>query len=302
MDKKNKPGVIYAILASLLWGILPMYWNLINYIPSIQILAHRIIWSFVFTSLLLFLNKQLSNLKTTVLEKTDIKLIFLASAVITLNWGLYIWAVNNNHILESSMGYYIYPLISVLCGVIFFKEKLDVYQKISLALALTGVIIVVVQYGKIPWVSLTLAVTFAYYGVLKKLIKVDSTIGLALETGIVTPIALIYIITKQLNGTGVLGSISAVDLLLLIGSGIVTAGPLLLLSIAAKKIPLSTLGFTQYISPTLGLLIGIFVYHENFTMTHLVSFCFIWCGLIIYSLSQTKLIKKRCQDEHNPYL
>jgi chloramphenicol-sensitive protein RarD len=292
LDSKNMSGVTYAVLASLLWGILPIYWNLINYIPSIQILAHRIVWSFVFTSLLLLLNKQLSSLKAIVSKKTDIKLIFLASAVITINWGLYIWAVNNNQILESSMGYYIYPLISVLCGVAFFKEKLDVCQKVSLALALTGVIIQVVQYGKIPWVSLLLAVTFAYYGVLKKLIKVDSTIGLALETGIVTPIALIYILTKQLNGTGVLGSISAVDLLLLIGSGIVTAGPLLLLSIAAKKIPLSTLGFTQYISPTLGLIIGIFVYHEHFTMTHLVSFCFIWCGLIIYSLSQTELIER----------
>lgn len=302
MDIKNTSGGVgHAIIASVLWGILPLYWNLIDHIPSTQILAHRIVWSLIFMSLLLLFNKRLPDLKKTVCNAIDIKFILMASVFITANWGLYIWAVNNNRILETSLGYYILPLISIMFGMLFFKEKLDAYQKISLIFAFVGVIILVAKYGTIPWVSLLLAITFAFYSVLKKMIKIDSIIGLVLETGFIAPIALIYIIANQLSGSGVLGHISITQTLLLLGSGIATAGPLLFHSLATKKISLSTLGFTQYISPSLSLLIGIFVNHEPFTTTHLVSFCFVWCGLVIYSVSQLNSIKKKNSRQTSIY-
>lgn len=191
------------------------------------------------------------------------------------------------------MGYYINPLIVVFIGVLFFKERLDYWQIAALTLAFVGVCILTVQYGKIPWVSLILAFSFALYGALKKLINVQSMLGLALETALIMPFAVLLIVSRQLSGTGAIGVITSFSTLLLIGSGVVTAVPLLLFAKGAKRIPLSTLGVTQYISPTISLLLGIFVYHESFTSTHLISFGFIWCGVLVYSISQINLATKK---------
>jgi chloramphenicol-sensitive protein RarD len=292
MPSRTKIGVIYASMAYTLWGILPLYWKLIDAIPAFEILAHRIFWAFIFVGLLLLRNSQWKEVLESAKNKRNLFLITLAAITVTINWGTYIWSVNSNHIVEASLGYYMNPLIVVFFGVVFLKEKLTVWQGTALSLAALGVIILTVQYGKVPWISIVLAASFALYGLLKKLTNVGSMISLAIETAIVSPLALIYIAQSQLKGVGALGNVSASQTILLICSGAITAIPLLLFGEGAKRIPLATLGFTQYISPTISLIFGIFLFHESFTTVHLISFGFIWLSLIIYSISQTSLIGK----------
>jgi len=286
-------GFMYGVAAYMLWGFLPLYWKLLDQLPAMEILAHRILWSFVFVCAILYFSRQSQTCMEVLKDKSNIIRILCATVLITTNWGLYIWAVTSNRILESSMGYYMNPLIVVALGVVILKEKLNTWQIVSLIMAAIGVCIITISYGRIPWVSLILALTFALYGLMKKTIPVGSTVGLALETAMLMPFILTYIIIRQVNGVGALGSVSAMTTLILMGSGIATALPLLWFSEGARRIPLSSMGFLQYISPTISLLLGVFVYKEQFTQTHMLSFGFIWCGLIIYSISQVNLMRKR---------
>ena len=294
-------GFCYGLAAYTVWGFLPLYWKLLQMIPSTEILAHRIFWSFFYVIIILSIQGKGRLLKETLMDKRAVKLIAAASVLITVNWGLYIWAVNNNHVVESSMGYYINPLIVVLLGTVVLKEKLNFWQIISLVFAVVGVLILTIQYGKFPWVSLLLALSFALYGLFKKLIQADSLVGLALETMLIMPFAMGFILIKQGYGTGVIGAIPLKTTILLLCSGLATATPLLWFAKGAKRIPLSTMGFLQYISPTISLLLGILVFKESFTGTHLISFGFIWCGLIIYSLSQLGIIKNRQKETLEKY-
>ena len=299
MKNTNNPhdstlvGFIYGIAAYILWGFLPLYWKLLDQIPATEILAHRILWSFVFMFAILSFNRQLKSCIEVLKDWSMIVRILCATILITINWGLYIWAVTSGRILESSMGYYMNPLIVVVLGVLILKEKLNIWQTVSLIMAAIGVCIITISYGQIPWVSLMLALSFALYGFMKKTIPVGSTVGLGLETAFLTPFVLAYIIIKQASGIGALGSISTATTFILMGSGVATALPLLWFSKGAKRIPLSSIGFLQYISPTISLLLGVFVFKERFTQTHMLSFGFIWCGLIIYSISQVNQMRKK---------
>jgi len=285
-------GVLYALLAFVLWGGLPLYWKVLKTVSAEEILSNRIIWSFVFVSILMTMFKQWDKFILILKSKRNLKLIFLCSIMITVNWFTYIWAVNNNHIVYTSLGYYINPLFSVFLGVSVLKEKINKMQAISLLLAAIGVILVTIQYGKIPWIALTLAISFGLYGLFKKMLTVDSMTGLTLETAILMPVALAFVLFKQITGIGALGTDSILTTVLLIGAGIVTATPLLFFAKAAKRVELSTIGFLQYISPTIGLILGITVYKENFTSVHIISFGFIWLALIIYSFSNTSFKKE----------
>lgn len=289
----QKKGVIYAAASYTLWGILPAYWKLIDNVFSMEILANRILWAFVFVSLIITYNKQWEEIKSALLDKKQVFYIFISSILITINWGLYIWTVNSDRILDASLGYYINPLFVSVIAVVFFKEKLDRYKVTALALAFIGVIILTIQYGKFPWVSIALAVSFGLYGAMKKFVKANSITGLALETAIITPFTIIYIAFRQISGQGAFGREPLGVILLLMGAGIVTAIPLLLFAKGAKRIPLTTLGFTQYISPTISLILGVFVYNESFNAAHMISFCFIWLGLVVYSISQLGLLKNK---------
>jgi chloramphenicol-sensitive protein RarD len=228
-------------------------------------------------------------------DKKQVFYIFIASILIAFNWGLYIWAVNSDKIVDASLGYYINPLFAVALGMLIFKEKLNYWQAGALLLAAMGVIIKTLQYGKIPWVSLGLAVSFGLYGAMKKLIRTNSIVGLTLETTMLVPVAGLYIAARQMNGVGAFGREPIGVILLLIGSGIVTAVPLLLFSSGAKRLPLSVLGFTQYISPTISLFIGVFVFREVFTSVDMISFGLIWIALTIYSFSQIGLFKREVE-------
>ncbi len=297
MTSKVKEGVIYSILSYLLWGILPLYWKSIESIPPFEILAHRIFWAFLFVGIILIKNSQIKEAIKVIKNKRNLLFIFLSACMVTLNWGLYIWSVNSHHIVQASLGYYINPLIVVFFGVVFLKEKLTKGQILALIIAATGVLVLTVEYGKVPWISISLAVTFALYGLLKKLTNAGSMISLGIETALVTPFALIYILYKQATGVGALFHISGLETVLLICSGAVTAIPLILFAKGAKRVPFSTLGFIQYISPTMSLLIGVFVFNETFTTVHLISFGCIWLSLLIYSLSETKLFKKKKSEK-----
>lgn len=293
MRNEKTVGVIYAVAAYTLWGILPIYWKLINSVFPIEILSNRIVWAFVFTIIIVGVTKQWQEIRYIWQDKKQMLQICLASILIAFNWGLYIWAVNSDRIVDASLGYYINPLFAVALGVVVFKEKLTFWQGSALIIAAIGVLIKTMQYGKIPWISLGLAISFALYGAIKKSIKANSIVGLTLETTMLTPIALAYIATRQFGGVSAFQTESKVVILLLIGAGVVTAVPLLLFASGARRLPMSVIGFTQYISPTISLFIGIFLYGESFTGVDLVGFGFIWIALIIYSVSQINVVRSK---------
>lgn len=295
MNKSDyKQGVLEAGLSYLIWGLLPIYWKFLGEVNSDEILANRVVWSFVFMILLLAVTKKIGRLRETIVQlmsqKQQLFALIIASLLISGNWYIYIWAVNSGHMIEASLGYYINPLVSVLLGMIFFKEKMNVLQIISLVLAFIGVLVLTINYGSFPWVSLTLALSFGLYGLAKKMIKLDSAIGLTLETMIVTPLGIIYMAYLFMKGSNAIFTISPSIDMLLLGAGVATATPLLYFAKGAQKIPLSTLGFLQYIAPTISLMLGVFVYGEHFSRIHLLAFVFIWSALTIYSFSKSKLI------------
>ncbi|WP_035322486.1 EamA family transporter RarD [Peribacillus kribbensis] len=288
---KENEGVFYAALSYVIWGIVPIYWKWIQDVPAVEILAHRVFWSFIFMVILLLCTRKwrafTSYFREIVKQPRRLAALLAASVLVSANWGIFIWAVNSGRILETSLGYYINPLVSVLLGVAVLKEKLTLVQIISFVLAVAGVLILTIHYGNIPWVSLLLAVTFGLYGLAKKMISADSAVGLTLETFMVTPLALGYMVYIGAESKAMFFTTPAHSLLLA-GGGVITALPLLYFAKGAQKVPLSMLGFLQYIAPTLTLILGVFVYHETFTKTHLVAFIFIWSALTLYTLSKAK--------------
>jgi chloramphenicol-sensitive protein RarD len=287
----EKIGVLYAALAYFLWGILPLYWKMLDNVPAEEILAHRIFWSFVFMVVLIFITRQTSLLREQIKKAAkhpkQAAAIILAACLISINWFIYIWAVNHEHLVEASLGYYINPLISVMLGMIVLKERLNMWQIVSFILAMIGVLIITVRYGSFPWIAISLALTFGLYGLAKKMTTFDSTIGLTFETMIVTPISLFYIMFLHAKGISSF-TVTSWQTLLLIGAGPATALPLLYFAKGAKRISLSMVGFLQYIAPTISLLLGIFLFNESFTKTHLYSFSFIWAALVIFSFAKTR--------------
>ncbi|GAB6181841.1 EamA family transporter RarD [Desulfotomaculum defluvii] len=295
MDIKKSNSHSHGILtvggSYLLWGILPVYWKLVQSVPSHEILAHRFLWSFVFGLLLLLVigkfRSFISELHHIVIHPKVLFTMFLASALISVNWFTYIWAVNHNHIIETSLGYYLNPLLSVLLGIIILKEKLSFWQMLSFFLAAIGVLNMALHSGAMPWIVITLASSFALYGLIKKMVNVSAITGITVETLLMTPFALLYLYYAHNNGVSSFGLDVPHISLLLMGAGVVTAVPLILFSSGAKHLPLSLVGFLQYISPTMALILGVYIYHEPFNSAHLLSFSIIWFALLIFSLAKT---------------
>ncbi|MGD6967916.1 EamA family transporter RarD [Rossellomorea vietnamensis] len=298
---EEQSGIIYTAFSYFLWGILPIYWKWLDHVPPDEILANRIFWSFWFMIVFLIVIKKFPEFWKMIkgMMKTKKKLAALATAslLISLNWFIYIWAVNTNQMVEASLGYYINPLVSVLLGVFILREKMTKAQVISFVLAAAGVLVLTASYGRFPWIAVGLAVSFGLYGLAKKLIKVDSDIGLTLETMTSAPFALIYLIYLSSQGNISLFHLSAGTDWLLIAGGAVTAVPLLYFAKGAQRIPLYMVGFLQYIAPTLTLILGVFFYGEPFTQTHLVAFAFIWSALTIFSVSRMKRVKRRTKAQ-----
>ena len=290
MDKDYKLGVVYGLGAYLMWGVLPIYWKLLHEVPALEILASRFIWSAVFVGLLLCLMGKLQMfLEETkgVFSTWKTGLTMLAAAItISFNWGIFIWAVEDGRIVETSMGYYINPLVSVLFGMLFLGERLNKLQVIAVICACIGIGAMIVKNGSLPWVSVSLAATFAFYGLLKKIIKVNALTSIMLETLILSPVAIGYLLHLSSNGGNSYETCGAGTIALMMGAGAVTATPLIFFTNCAKLLPLKMVGFMQYIAPTISLLIGVFMYGEAFTFTHAIAFGCIWTGLAFFICSQ----------------
>ena len=276
-------GILYAIFAYLIWGAMPLYWHLLADITPYEIVAHRVLWSAV---LMLILSVIIFKTDFRPILKSGKKMLYLlcTSALITLNWALYIWAVANGHIVDASLGYYINPFVNVLLGVLFLKERLSGMQKIAIALAFVGVAYLTYNYGTFPFIALILACTFAFYALLRKKACVEAMPALTVETAIALPVALGFLVMTFVNHTNSYALSDITTLLLIMLAGPITAIPLFLFGKATETVSMTTLGFVQYLSPTLQLLIGILVFHEAFTHAHAICFCFIWLGLILYSV------------------
>jgi chloramphenicol-sensitive protein RarD len=286
-NDKTRYGLLCGVFSYIIWGVLPIFWKLIRDVPAYETLAHRILWSFVLVAILVLVRGDMAKLLDILRDKRSLAYIAVCSLLITFNWFLFIWCVNNGHIVDSSLGYYINPLMSVFLGTFVLKERLDLGQKAAIAVAAAGVVTMIVVYGSFPWIPMSLAASFAVYGLLKKKIALDSSAGLAVETLITAPFALVFLSYLGIGGNGAFGS-SLFTTAILVLSGIVTAVPLLLFAEGAKLVKLSTIGFLQYISPTISLFIGIFLYNEKLTEANMIGLCFIWAALAVYSYSMLR--------------
>lgn len=281
VTKMNK-GILNGLAAYALWGFFPIYWKFLHNVAALQVIGHRIGWSFLLLIAITLLTKQWDVFRSAALKPNVIGIYTIAAILLTINWLVYVWGVNSGFIVETSLGYFINPLLSVLLGVIFLRERLRAAQWIPVGIAAIGVIYLTLIYGRLPWIALTLAFSFGVYGLVKKLAPLGSLFGLTLETAIVFPVALIYLLWVEYGGTGAFLHEGALTNILLIGAGAVTTIPLLMFASAAKQIPLSVVGLLQYIAPTLQFLIGIFIYGEPFDKSHLIGFGIVWVALIIF--------------------
>ena len=290
MQQNRNIGILAALGCYVLWGILPLYWHMMAEAEANEILAHRIIWSLVFMLAVLTFTGRLTLFKKDCHDLFHNKkrgaMLVAAAVIISLNWLTFIWAVNHNHVIDTSIGYYINPLVNVLFGVAIFGETLSGPKKLSIALAAVGIFLMTWQIGKLPWISVALALTFGSYGALKKALRLDPFTSITLETLLLFPFAFYYTAGLTVAGAAHFGPATPALSLLLAGAGVATAVPLILFSYGANLLPLNVLGFFQYISPTMTLLLGIFFFNEPFGMTQLFTFGFIWLALLVFTVSE----------------
>jgi len=279
-------GTVYAVAAYLTWGLFPIYWRWLHSVPALQVISHRMLWSCLLLAAVLALTGRWRQFRASVLSARVIGFYLAAALLVGCNWLIYVWAVNAGHVVETSLGYFINPLLSVLLGVCFLGERLRPLQWLPLALAAVGVLLLALFYGRVPWIALSLGGSFALYGLVKKTAPLNSLYGLTLETGLLFPLALVYLLYCQVDGQGALLHQGARIDALLIGGGLVTTVPLLLFAAAARRIPLSLIGVLQYITPTLQFLIGVLLFREPFSERQLLGFGLVWAALIIFAAEQ----------------
>lgn len=275
-------GNVFALGAYLSWAVFPIYWKLLSGIDALQLSSHRIVWSFLLLLVFLIVSGQSGEWLQLAWKKPTIKVFSIAGLLLASNWSIYVYAVTNGHIVETSLGYFINPLVSVLLGVIFLKEKMRPLQWVAAAFAFLGVVCLTYILGRIPIIALGLAFTFGLYGFLKKKSNLNSTFGLTLETAVLVLPAVAYLLYSERTGNLSFGNADWNFRLLLIGGGLVTTLPLLMFAQAAKLIPLSHLGFFQYITPSITFLLGVFLYGEPFDQARLFGFSLVWLGLLIF--------------------
>jgi chloramphenicol-sensitive protein RarD len=286
-------GVLYAAAAYLMWGFFPVYWKWLQAVPAVEILTHRMTWSLLFVVGLLAYRRHWSWIRPALRDRRTV-LTFLSSAVLlAVNWFTYIWGVNHGFIVETSLGYFINPLVNVVLGVFFLRERLRAGQWAAVAMAAGGVLYLTLSYGALPWIALTLAFSFGLYGLLRKTARLDSLEGLSMETGLLFLPALGYLLYLEAAGQGSFGHAGTATTLLLALAGVATAVPLLFFAIGARLIPLSLLGILQYLAPTIQFLLGVLVYGEPFTPERLVGFGLVWSALLIYTIESIYVRRQR---------
>ena len=289
----NKSGILLVVSAYIFWGLLPIFWKSLRNVPPLEILGHRILWSFVFLAAIQLVRNRWDEMRKK-LKDPKTKITFIAtSSLIGFNWFLYVWAINSGFIVETSLGYFINPLVSVFLGVIILRERLSRVQWFAIVIAAIGVLYMTVIYGVFPWIALVLAVCFGTYGLLRKIGSLGALDGLTFETAALFFPSLIYLIFLESIGRGAFAHISLQTTVLLSFTGIVTAFPLLLFAAAIRRIPLATVGILQYILPTMLFLVGVLVYKETFSTTRLIGFIIIWIALILFSLDRMTFRHKK---------
>ncbi|SLM14316.1 Protein RarD [uncultured spirochete] len=284
----QKQGLFAAIGAYGLWGIFPLYWKLLSSVLPLQILAHRILWAAVFCLMLLLARKEMSSLGVALKDPRKRVLVGAAGLLVTVNWGMYIYAVNSGHVLETALGYYINPLLSVALGAMLFREHIDRWTRIAVGIALVGIVAAGILYGQVPWISLILAITFALYGAVKKGLGLAPITSLALETFSVAPLAFAFLAVMHAQGAGSFGNAGLRVTALLALSGVVTAVPLLLFGVAAISISLQLIGFIQYLTPTSQLLLGLFLYKEKPNAAVVAAFVAVLVAVVIFAVTRFK--------------
>jgi len=281
-DTETRRGLLAAMGAYLLWGLFPLYIKLLITVPSVQVLAHRGLWCAVLVWALLLLRGEGGWWRTA--PRKTLRALTLTAVLISINWGIYIWGVNNGHVIETSLGYFITPLVSVLFGVWILGERLSRWQWVAVFSAVLGVLVLTIDSGRPPWIAIGLAISFGSYGLARKGLAVEALQGLAFESGLLLLPSVLYLLWSELQGQGAFLHVDASVSMLLVLAGLATAVPLTLFTYAARRIPLVTLGILQYIAPALQLLLGVFIYHEPFGAHRALAFGFVLFALVIYSV------------------
>jgi chloramphenicol-sensitive protein RarD len=279
-----KRGIWLGIGTYTIWGLFPIYWKWLQHVPALELVAHRIAWSFVYMLVIMTITRRWGKFKSTTASPKLRWTFLLIAGLIGVNWLVYVWAVNHGFIVDASLGYFINPLVSVTLGVVFLKERLRPWQWVPVGMAAIGVIYLTVLYGSLPWIALTLAFSFGFYGLLKKITPLGPVQGMTLETGILFLPALAWLVFTQTRGDGAFLHTGIVSDLLMAGAGLVTTVPLLMFAAAAQSIPLTLIGILQYLAPTLQFLIGVLVFGETLSVERLVGFTIIWLALIIFAI------------------
>ncbi len=295
--KKGQSGFIAVLACYICWGMLSMFWSLLSAVDSLYILAQRIFWSMIFMGIFLGVTGRINEVLDVLRDKDKLRLCFISGVLVTINWGVYILAVSNGHVLDASMGYFIEPIIVGIIGVLAFKEKLSKFEIMTFALAAVGVLYMIIMAGTIPVMALLIAVSFAAYGAVKKNLTIAPQVSLFMETLCMTPIAVAFIVYSELGGTGSLGVLQGSEFLLLPICGIVTSVPLLLFNIGVKQIPYYLSGILMYINPTIQFLVGLLYFHEVLDTTRLCAFVFIWSGVMFTVYEKMKLLKRENGSE-----
>jgi len=290
MPNLGRRGISFGVLAYLLWGLFPLYFPLLGPAGALEILAHRMIWSLVVSAIVLTAVRGWPAIRA--MPRRVWALVVAGACMIAVNWGIYIWAVNNGHVVEASLGYFVNPLVSVLLGVVIFRERLRVAQWAAVGLGVVAVTVLAFAGGAVPWIALSLAASFALYGLVKKVIPLAPTASLTAEGLVLALPALTYLLVLQLNGASTLTAHGAGHVLLLASSGVVTCVPLLAFAVAAQALPLSVLGLLQYITPVVQFLIGVFWFGENMPPSRWLGFALVWAALAVLSFDALRQARR----------
>ena len=296
MERTRLLGGLSALAAFGFWGVIPVYIKAVAHVPAPELLAHRTFWSVILLLVLIALGQRWTAMRGALAQRRIWLLLAASTSLLALNWLVFIWAITEGRVLETSLGYYINPLVNVLLGVLVLRERLNPWQGLAVALAAIGVLNLTLQLGSFPWVSLTLAASFGIYGLIRKTIRLNSIEGLFVETAMIAPLAIGYLIYLGFTGTGAFGGHDRATDILLVLSGVVTAVPLLAFASAARRLQYTTVGFFQYIAPTGHFLLAVFVYDEVFTNAHLVTFALIWTALAIFTAQSLYALRPRSLD------
>ena len=294
---RNK-GPLCVLACYVIWGLLPVFWKLLDQVDSLYVLASRIVWSMAFTGVvLLFRRDRFAGVRAAFRDRKERGLLAAAGCVICINWGVYIWAVANGHMIDSSLAYYMNPILAILLGTVVFRERLTRLQWLAVAVTFTGLVITVIRYRQIPWIALVIGGSFAVYGALKKRVRSDAAVSTFVETLTLAPFALLLIFWMEAHGTGAAGVLSGWQWLLLPVSGVVTTVPLMFFASGMKTTPMTLSGIVMYVNPTMQLLLSVALYDEAFTTTHAILFGFVWTGLILYLISGIHERRKHREGE-----